>query len=803
MTTQGTIGKTGFGERKMRLLSVVMLIGFGLLTQAQAQTNFTWTNSFDGVWSGAFNWTNELANGNAPAVGGSSGYIVTFDPGTTNAFNSTNDLGTAANGGFVLNELAFNSGVPTLWGSSLVFVANSSAALPQVLQNGNNTVTINNGLKLGANTTFGGTGTGAIQLKGAVSSSGGLTMNGNYLLQLNAASSYTGPTVVNSGTLYAAAGDALDNNASLIVSNGATVKIANALQIVGDIQGSGTLLLQAGFMEAGSDNASTTYSGVITDGGLGGNLYKEGTGTLTLNNPNDSWTGQTYIYGGTLALRANNIIPNTGSVAFHGTSTTFDIGSTTQSVGWVDSITASTTETVIDNGALIIGGKEPATGGAFYGQMTGSGSVTITNGTGVGGGAIGLGYQFAGAIQQKFTGGLTISNAYVVLNGTTVNQLPIGGALTIEGGGTLDTQAANVLQTVGTFTLMSGGESYKGIYSSSNGFFLQSGVVYSSLEGIGGLEKDTVGTVVLSNRSSYYTGGTVVNNGLLQLYVSSLPTNGAVTVNGGTLDLGGQGPMILGNVLLTGGTIADGSASGSVYNVQSGEIDAKLTGVGALTKSNGGTVVLTSNNTYTGSTIINAGTLQLTGIGAIGVSNIVNVASGANLDVSGLTSTFTLGAAQTLKGNGTVVGNATIGSAGGVLAPGDTNVIGALTFTSNLTLAGTTLIKLDTDLATNDIVDVGGTIAYGGTLTVTNIGVTALAAGDVFQVFVFGNGQQSGDFGVTNLPTLSAGLSWNTTELDSQGTLTIVPEPSAWALVILGLAVVFRCVRRRSSGCCN
>jgi hypothetical protein len=68
------------------------------------------------------------------------------------------------------------------------------------------------------------------------------------------------------------------------------------------------------------------------------------------------------------------------------------------------------------------------------------------------------------------------------------------------------------------------------------------------------------------------------------------------------------------------------------------------------------------------------------------------------------------------------------------------------------------------------------TLAFGGALTVTNAG-GALRAGDSFQLF---SGAISGAFAATNLPALSStNLYWDTSELNSQGTLAVALKTAA------------------------
>ena len=57
-----------------------------------------------------------------------------------------------------------------------------------------------------------------------------------------------------------------------------------------------------------------------------------------------------------------------------------------------------------------------------------------------------------------------------------------------------------------------------------------------------------------------------------------------------------------------------------------------------------------------------------------------------------------------------------------------------LTVTTNVWLNGTTWMKLDKGNATNDVLAVGDSLTYGGTLIVTNISATPLAVNDSYKL---------------------------------------------------------------------
>src|SRR5439155_17944192 len=99
--------------------------------------------------------------------------------------------------------------------------------------------------------------------------------------------------------------------ASLALLGNSTLDIGKhmaAPATLGSLSGSGTVYLGARTLALGSNNASTTFSGVIQDSGgishnTGGSLSKVGTGTLTLTGTN-LYTGGTTVSAG--ALRAAN-----------------------------------------------------------------------------------------------------------------------------------------------------------------------------------------------------------------------------------------------------------------------------------------------------------------------------------------------------------------------------------------------------------------------------------------------------------------------------------------------------------------
>ena len=209
----------------------------------------------------------------------------------------------------------------------------------------------------------------------------------------------------------------------------------------------------------------------------------------------------------------------------------------------------------------------------------------------------------------------------------------------------------------------------------------------------------------------------------------------------GTLNLGGA---------ISAGSTATGTrtftlqGNGSFY--LSGSIQNGSATTINLSKTNAGSLTIAGASTFSGSTTNWRG----------------------NLFVNGSLASPLVAVTGTLGGSGVIAGPVTIQS-GASLAPGN-NSIGALTINNSLTLSGTTIIDLNRDAGTNDVIRGLSSVNYGGTLTVTNLSGT-LAPGDRFQIF--SATAFNGTFAAFNLPALGFGLAWNTNAL-TNGVLSVV-----------------------------
>lgn len=157
------------------------------------------------------------------------------------------------------------------------------------------------------------------------------------------------------------------------------------------------------------------------------------------------------------------------------------------------------------------------------------------------------------------------------------------------------------------------------------------------------LVKDGQGTQVLTGTASTYTGGTVLNAGVLRISgdrsLGNVPADVSashLTFNGGTLQLAASFNLDAsrGITLLAGGGTLDTAGSDSTYS-------GAITGTGVFIKAGTGTLTLDTANTHTRETRVTAGTLSIRHNQALGsTSGETNVLLGARLELrSGVTIT--------------------------------------------------------------------------------------------------------------------------------------------------------------------
>lgn len=415
---------------------------------------------------------------------------------------------------------------------------------------------------------------------------------------------------------------------------------------------------------------TTTLGNALTSSlGTGGVLIKDGAGTLVLSSTSNTYTGTT-----NTALAANGTRINAGTLAIAGDG----------SLGLAPSTAVSNVQ-FTGNGTLRF--DAATTLGATRNISVGAGLTATFNNNG---NAVTIGGVISGV-----TGATTFSGSgTTTLTGTNTAS----GAITINSGSTLQ------LGDGGSTGSVAGAITNNGTLAFNRSTL---SVLFNiNVTGTGGLTKDGTNTLVITGTNNY---------------------SGTTTVNGGVLQLGnntGTGTMGTGAVVNNAAILINRSNSATFGN--------DISGTGTLTKQGGNTVILTGSNSYSGNTLISAGTLQIgSGVttGTLGTGSVTNNATltfnrSDNLtssnDIGGTGAVTKLGAGTlTLTGSNSYAGITTITAGTLEIGSGGTaGTLGGGSVTNNAALA----------FNRSDSITVANTISGSGTVAQNGSGTTILTS---------------------------------------------------------------------------
>jgi autotransporter-associated beta strand protein len=228
-----------------------------------AQT-YTWDGDLSGNWNTAGNWlTSPVSGQNSILSFGSSVFTTT----------SNNLLPTP----FVLNSMTFNSSAPayTMNGNALQFVTNSSGVGPTIDSSSNSNLTINLNVVFGNTTSILGSGIGNINWNGAISGSGGLTINSSRNVFLNNSfNSYTGLTTITNGALILGSGSALKAGNNVMVGANGSLNLGTVSNL--SSQALGTITLNTGVLRVGSGSGAFHVNELVSNNGTLNSLGASG-----------------------------------------------------------------------------------------------------------------------------------------------------------------------------------------------------------------------------------------------------------------------------------------------------------------------------------------------------------------------------------------------------------------------------------------------------------------------------------------------------------------------------------------------
>ncbi|MGN7919686.1 autotransporter-associated beta strand repeat-containing protein, partial [Lysobacter sp. 22409] len=640
---------------------------------------------------------------------------------------------------------------------------------------------------------------------GTISGTGGVWRSGGGVQIFNGCNhTYTGATTLQAASLTTdclanggqASGIGASGSAStnLVFSNGnlnytgATVSIDRGFQLTG-------------YAVIDVTNAASTlgFGGQVTGGG---EIYKDGPGTLVLSG-NNAYGANTQVRGGTLRAGSATAFGTTNAfVMTNGAGVLLDLNNFNVNAGALTgggplggNIALGTgTLTIRDGLSQIYAGAIAGPGNLIKngpGLQTLSGcNSSYTGTTTINAGVLAVNCLENGGVNSSI-GASAADPANLTLSGGTLRYVGTGSSTDRQftlgtSGGSLDASGTGIVHFASTAPVTLAGANVARTFTltgTNTGDNLFAAQLNNNGAGVTSLTKTGTGTWRLSNNNSTYTGITTISGGVLSVdqmadggLASSIGASSAAAANlvignGSTLRYTGAGDSTNRQFTLAPGvTFIESSGTGALQftntgpvtlsgtntartialggtnagnNTMGGTIGNNGTGATTLAKNDSGTWILTGNNTYSGNTVINNGNLVIGNGGTTGNAGVGNVI------VDSPTSTLSLNRNDTFTFSGTLSGPGTlaqIGSGTSVLtSPG--NSIGATTIA-----AGT--LQVDGGLATATVgmtgtsaLRVNGTVqAAGG----TQVALSGDAGAQSVTVGTAGTLRAAGDLGGGN-----------------------------------------------------
>jgi uncharacterized protein with beta-barrel porin domain len=366
-------------------------------------------------------------------------------------------------------------------------------------------------------------------------------------------------------------------------------------------------------------------------------------------------------------------------------------------------------------GGFMLGGNGGvgAPGSGTIGELTNTGTIQGGAGSGGGGGG-GAGIGGGGGDPGRGAGGAA---GFTITNFTITNSGTISGGAggSSYGGGD---GGAGIGNGGGGIASGNGGAGLNGLIIINSGTIRggNGGAANGDgAPGAGGAGISGSGMTITNLGTGTISGG---------LNGDGVTRANAITFTSGSNTLTLQtGFVITGNIAIDAGTLTfNQSTAQTLSNI--------MTGAGGVIDHSTGTLTLSGANTYAGATVVNAGTLNVTGSIASSVLTTVN-------------------ADATLTGTGVV--GATQINAGGIFAPGGTP--GSSMTVASLTLAASAQYMVQLNPTTSSFAHVTGAATLGGaTVDATFAGGSYISK----QYTILTAGSLTGAFGSvvnTNLPT--------------------------------------------------
>jgi fibronectin-binding autotransporter adhesin len=625
--------------------------------------------------------------------------------------------------------------------------------------------------------TSGALFSGVIADGGVYGGTGGSLIVAGGLQMLYGTNTYTGATIIapnpspGSAMLALMLTGSIATSSEVEIATGGTFDISMttsgaSIKTLADYGASPNGSVNLGSQKLTITAGSTTFSGVISDGGFVGSLEISG-GVQTLAGVN-TYTGATMIdTGATLALLNGGSIANSSAVTVNGTGS-FDISQTTSGAS-ITTLSGGGNVALGGSGQTlnITAGASPNANGIFSGVIA-DGGISTTNTTGGN-------LRISGGVEtlsgtNTYTGGTTVDpTAELVLTGTgsiaSSKQVTDNGIIDISTttfGASFTTlagtnSAASLTLGSQTLTITAGNSTnFAGNISGSGAFTIAGGTQFlSGTNAYTGLTTINSGaTLALTGTGSIASSSGIVANGTFDISKSTIGGAMITTLSGGgNVALGGNALVITAGAAGPDGTDPAGIFSGTIADGGLGG------GVGGGLAIIGGHQELTGVNTYTGGTVVmmNA-TLSINNASSLGAA----------------TSQLTLN-------NGTLVVDASITIPQPILVAGTADTINLNT--NNVTLTGNIT---GTNTATLSVIN-GGTLNLNQTAPNSVSGLVGIVLGPGTSLTA--NSAANAGLGATPIVVMPSGggppIDLFTGSVHVVGPLDVVSTATGTELIIL------------------
>ena len=794
------------------------LIGLGCVLVGQLSTDaatLTWTggsNTWDtgttADWSNgsAVTWT----AGSDAVIGKGSDTAGTINLVTTGGVTASSvTFNATGSGNYILSgtTLALN-------GAGLVMGSVGGFGNSATLLTANTSVIINNAFTNTTPVTTTGTATTAAW---TVNSGATLTLNGGGSLETSSYKFLTtgqGKIVFASGSYNHSGQWDYFNNANTEIGNAtlssinfsiaygggtavvtlnnakSALNVTGALEVGGranSVTGNGSLIVQSGTVNVSAGKEVRIGGGIYNNGGTG--LMDITDGTVTAPIIMIGYKGSSIASVGTLKIGGGTL--TSGTIMLGGTSGSYLAGSSatllmtggTVNLG-VGGIVSTSTPTNLTQSITLSGGVITAT-------ADWSSSMAMALGT--------------------TNGNITFqaADASAVAHNITLNGALSGsGGLTKTGAGVMTLGGAN--NYTGATNVSAGQLSVNGSLAMGSTVSVGSGATLGgsgTVSGTVGVTGGTITDTVALGATTFHGTSTLVGT----------HTASSVTIADGTTTLSGT---TTGGFNVNGATLAGSGKADGTVGVANGTINGSGLNLGATTLSGNSTL---RGTTTASSLTVSSGTTTVSA-GASANAATVSVAGISTLTNNG-TLTGAVSVAGVFNGNGTVDGALTIESTG-TLAPG--NSPGTTTVTGILTVNNGAKVAMQLDglaagteydqivvtssgsvvLQTDSILDLyfkdGLSLSLNDQFVLIDNQSDAIISGSFSSVLISGSSVAVDANNIFTYNDQKFQLSYtgiaNADNKTNDLVLTVVPEPSTWAMIVGGMGMLTFCnrLRRRS-----